>query len=160
MSLFRNKHILVAGLIAPLLAVGAYYAVDLWVGEKPHAAETGRSYPLVELPNCRYDSGACGLKNGEFRLDISAKWLGRNRLSLQLRSAFPLEGVKLAMVSAQAGEPSPREMRPTSDDGLGWVLEVESKNPESDRLRLVAASAGVLYFGDASMKFSLRADSG
>ena len=153
--MFRNKHILVAGLVAPLLAVGAYYAVDLWVGEKPHAAEAGRSYPLVELPNCRYDSGACGLKNGDFRLDISAEWLGEGRLSVELISAFPLEGVKLAMVSTQAGEPPPRQMRPTSDDGLGWVLEVESSDPENDRMRLVAASAGSLYFGDASMKFTL-----
>ena len=156
MSLFKNKHILVAGLIAPLLAVGTYYAVDLWVGEKPHAAEAGRSYPLVEMPNCRYDSGACGLKNNDFRLDIVAEWLSDTRLSLQLTSAFPLEGVKLAMVTADGGETSPVEMQPVSDDGLGWTLEVGSRDPESDRMRLVAASTGSLYFGDASTKFTLR----
>jgi hypothetical protein len=156
MSLFKNKHMLVAGLIAPLMAVGAYYAVDLWVGEKPHAAEQGRSYPLVEMPNCRYDSGACGLKNNDFRLDIVANWLSDTRLSLQLTSAFPLEGVKLAMVTADTGETPPVEMQPASDDGLGWILEVDSRDPERDRLRLVAASTGSLYFGDASMKFTLR----
>ena len=156
MSLLKNKHILVAGLIAPLLAVGAYYAVDLWVGEKPHAAEAGRSYPLVEMPNCRYDSGACGLKNNDFRLDIVAEWRSDTRLSLKLTSAFPLEGVKLAMVTKEAGEQPPLEMQPASDDGLSWMLEVESRDPDSDRLRLVAASAGSLYFGDASTKFTLR----
>ena len=156
MSLLKNKHILVAGLVAPLLAVGAYYAVDLWVGEKPHAAEAGRSYPLVELPNCRYDSGACGLKNGDFRLDINAEWHGPNRLSLQLTSAFPLEGVKLAMAASQAGKQAPVEMEPASEDGLVWTLDVQSDDPESDRMRLVVASAGSLYFGDASMIFTLR----
>ena len=156
MSLLKNKHILVAGLIAPLLAVGAYYAVDLWVGEKPHAAEAGRSYPLVELPNCRYDSGACGLKNGDFRLDIRFERLSDARLSMRLTSEFPLDGVKLAVVAKGGGEPPPREMRPTSEDGLGWMLDIESYDAETDRLRLVAASAGSLYFGDASMKFTLR----
>ena len=52
--------------------------------------------------------------------------------------------------------PLPIEMQPASDDGLGWILEVESRDPESDRLRLVAASTGSLYYGDASMKFTLR----
>ena len=47
-------------------------------------------------------------------------------------------------------------MQPVSDDGLGWTLEVESRDPERDRLRLVAASDGSLYFGDASTKFTLR----
>ena len=156
MSLLKNKHILVAGLIAPLLAVGAYYAVDLWVGEKPHAAEAGRSYPLVELPNCRYDSGACGLKNGDFRLDIRFERLSDERLSMRLTSEFPLDGVKLAVVAEGGGEPPPRAMQPTSEDGLDWTLDIESYDPETDRLRLVAASAGSLYFGDASMKFTLR----
>ena len=82
MNVLKNKHVLVAALVAPLLALMAWFAIDLMTGEEPHAAIEGQSYALVELPNCRYDSGRCGLKNNEFRLDISYRRISGDRLAL------------------------------------------------------------------------------
>jgi len=62
MSVLKNKHLVIAMLVAPVLAVLSYFALDVLVGERPKPAEEGQSYPLVEKPDCRYASGHCGLK--------------------------------------------------------------------------------------------------
>jgi hypothetical protein len=154
-NILKNKHILTASLVAPILALMSYFAIDFLVGETPHAAEEGRSYQLVEKPNCRYDSGSCGLKNGDFELKLHAENLEGDRLLLVLESAFPLDGVLLGLVENGADEAHPVEMRPAGDDGLSWSLDVARQNPEKDRIHLVASSAGSLYYGDAAMKFTL-----
>ena len=71
MSILKNRHVLVASLVAPLLALLAWFAIDFFTSETPHAAVEGQSYALVEKPNCRYDSGLCGLKNNDFELELS-----------------------------------------------------------------------------------------
>lgn len=156
MSIFKNKHLLTASLVAPVLALVGYFGINALVGEKPHAAEEGQSYQLVEMPNCRYDSGFCGLKNGDFELKISPEWLGDNQLLLVLVSKIPVDGVKLALVENSGSETQPVDMKPGSDDGLSWSLEVVSNDPESNRLRLVASAGGSLYFGDVALKFTTK----
>lgn len=155
MTILKNKHLITAALVAPVLALLAYFGIDALVGEKPHAAEEGRSYQLVEKPNCRYGSGNCGLKNGDFELKLVTESLNQDQLLLILKSAFPLEGVKVAMVENEIDEKPPEDMQPMSDDGLVWSLEIMRPDPERDRLRLVASSRGSLYFGDAATKFTL-----
>jgi len=153
-SIFKNKHLLTASLITPVLALMGYFGINALVGEKPHAAEEGQSYQLVEMPNCRYDSGLCGLKNGDFELKISPEWLGDNQLLLTLDSEYPLDGIKLALVESEGVETPPLDMEPRTEDGLSWSLELVSNDPESNRLRLVALAGGSLYFGDVAMKFT------
>jgi hypothetical protein len=150
----KNKHLLTASLMAPILALMSYFAIDALVGETPQAAEEGQSYQLVEKPNCRYDSGSCGLKNGDFELNLHTEALDSDRMTLVLKSVFPLDGVLLGLVENGADEEQPMDMRPMGDDGLIWSLDVARPNPETDRMHLVASSSGSLYFGDVSMKFT------
>lgn len=153
--MLKNKHILTAMIVTPVLAVISYFAIDFLVGETPHAAVEGQSYQLVEKPNCRrISSGKCELKNGDFELSLSPEWLTDERLVLNLESEFALEGVKLALVQNEDDETQPVDMRPIGDDGLLWSLELSQPDPERDRLRLVASSNRSLYFGDTGMKFT------
>lgn len=156
MSNWNNKHLLVATLMAPILALIAYYGVNYLVGEKPHAAEAGASYLLVEKPNCRYASGNCGLKNGDFELQLNFEWLEDNRMMLKLRSVNVLDGVMIAMVGNEAGEEQPVAMRAMGDDGLVWALDLATPDPERHRLHLVASSNQALYYGDVATKFTLK----
>jgi len=155
-SVLKNKHVLTASIVAPVLALIAYFGFDFLVGEKPQAAVEGQSYKLVEKPNCRYDRGQCGLKNGDFELTISAEQIGNERHRLALESAFPLDGIKVSLVENEADDNRPADMRPMSDDGLSWSLDVGRIDAEQSRLRLVASSSGSLYYGDAAMKFTAR----
>lgn len=155
MSVLRNKHVLVSALVAPLLALMAYFAIDHFMGETPHAAVEGQSYPLVEKPGCRWESGSCGLKNNEFELDMVYERLGGNLLKLELESTFPLDGVMLAVVMSESDEKPPQPMQAVGPGGVRWKLEVRVPQPETDRIRLVASSGGSVYYGDVSTLFTL-----
>ena len=154
MSFWKNKHVLIATLTAPVLALVSYYGIGALFGEKPQPAEAGQSYRLVEKPNCRYSSGLCGLKNVDFELTISFEPLGYDRLLLKLVSETPLDGVKLALVESATYEDKPRDMLATGDNGLDWSLDIQLPDPERDRLHLVASSMQTLYFGDVATKFT------
>ena len=159
MNFLRNRHMLVAALVAPVLALIAYFAVDHFFGEPPQAAVEGQSYPLVEKPNCRWESGSCGLKNNEFELEIRYRRVGPERLALTLESVFALEGVLLAVVDDVSDELPPVPMNPAGGDGLEWTLEVTVREPGVQRMRLAASAGGSVYFGDVSTAF-MRADGG
>jgi len=154
MSFWKDKHVLIATLMAPVLGLVAYFGMGALFGEKPQPAEAGLSYKLVEKPNCRYSSGLCGLKNVDFELTLTFEALGNDQLLLKLVSENPLNGVKLALVANVTDENQPRDMRATSDDGLNWSLDIERPDPERDRLLLVASSRNTLYFGDVATKFT------
>ena len=154
MSMWSNKHLVVALLVAPVLAILSYFALDTLVGEKPKPAMEGQSYPLAEKPNCRYGSGTCGLKNADFELELSTRELGAGRVELTVRSLFPLDGVMVSLVEDGQDNKPPEAMRPSSGDGLNWSLDMMRPDAERHRLRLVASAQGVLYFGDAATKFT------
>ncbi len=149
--MFTNKHVIIAMIVAPILAVLAWFAVGEFTGEQPKLAQPGQSYPLVEKSNCRYQSGACDLENGDFRL----------RLILQedptgpeflLTASHPLEGVVLA-VDATDAQPQPSPMRASDGTGLEWRIALGEKPAADERVRLVAKAAGSSYFADAATTF-------
>jgi len=154
MSIWKNKHLLVAALVAPILGVLSYLVIDLLVSEKPHVAKAGQSYILAELPNCRYSSGICSLKNGDFKLELTFDRLGNDRLLLKIRSDHRLDGVMLAQWVNENEESRPKPMRATGGDGLNWSQEIWNPDPQKQRLHLVATSNDVLYIGDAALKFT------
>jgi len=155
MNILKNKHLLIASLVAPLLALMSYFAIDFFVGESPHPAEEGRSYQLVGKSNCRYESGKCDLQNGDFRLSLSPQWGRNGQMLLTLTSEFPLDGVVISRVAGATDEHPPEQMRAISDDGLSWSLNVDNPDPVKDRLRLVASSNQSFWYGDVAMKFAL-----
>jgi hypothetical protein len=155
LSLLKNKHVLTAVIVTPVLAIIGYFAFDFMVTEPPQVAEKGQSYRLVEKPNCRYDSGRCGLKNSEFELELVIERLDDSHSVLKLKSVFPLDGVLVAQLENGQEEKTPRDMSPLSEDGMTWSLELGVFDPDQDRLRLAASAQQSLYFGDVALKFAL-----
>ena len=156
MSFWKNKHLLIAALMAPILGILTYLAIDMLVSEKPKPAQVGQSYILAELPNCRYSSGKCDLKNADFKLVLTTDQLGGDQVLLKLKSEFPLDGVMLAQQVNEDQESQPKPMRAVGTDGLNWSQEIWNPDPENQRLHLVASSGGSLYVGDAALKFTIK----
>lgn len=154
MNFLKNKHMVLASVMAPILGLAAYFAVDAVVREKPQAAKAGQSYNLLEKPNCRRAGGTCGLKNGDFELELGFEILGNDQLLLKLSSLHVLDRVMLAVVENETDEKPPVEMHRAGEDGLSWNLEIARPDPGLHRLRLVATSNQSFYFGDAAMKFT------
>ena len=147
---FTNKHVVIALIVAPILAILAWFAVGQFAGEKAQPAAAGKSYPLVEKSNCRYDSGHCDLENEDFRLALELEGL-----DLRLRSDHILQGVMIAV--NHAGEDStPQKMTAVGSDGLVWRHVLLEVPPDDARIRLVASTSHNAYFGDAATVFIHR----
>ena len=153
MEFLRNKHVIIAMLVAPVLAVISYFAVDRMVGEVPHAAKAGNSYQLVEKSNCRYQSGRCDLKNGEFNLRLTATHLDNGSVELFLQSEHPLKGVIQALVDAQGKELPPFNMQPADEQGTLWSSQLLVSDASKERVYLAVAANDSLYYADASLTF-------
>ena len=158
--MWKNKHVIAALLIAPILAIISYFAVDYMVSERPHAAKAGGGYALVEKPNCRYQSGRCQLKNGDFELTLTVASQSAENTRLQVDSKVALKGVRIALLKPQLADNTteyieatePLSMQISDDAGLSWSLDLPQVS-QQDRLRLVAAAQESFYYGESATRF-------
>ena len=155
MSIFTNKQVVVAVLVAPILAIGAWYLVGLIGAETPQAAVEGNKYPLVAKSNCRYESGLCSLENGELEFELYlAPAKGKSRL--WVRANKLAQGVLVALGSGGA-VPDPKAMQFEPSE-RAWFLDLPQVDSESD-LYLVAQVQGSTYFAETTTRFFTRLDS-
>ena len=152
--LFTNKHVIIALIVGPILAILAWLAVGQIAGEKAAVAVSGQSYPLVEKSDCRYESGHCKLENEDFKLVLTVKQRGINSV-LVLKSVHALEGV-LVSVAELGGESTPTAMRSGGGENMEWEVILDEAPTPGQRIHLVASSGGTQYFGDASTLFIKR----
>ena len=149
--MFTNKHVIIAMIVCPILAILAWYAVGNLIGEQPQLAQPGNSYPMVEKSNCRYESGTCNLENEDFKLTLVYQD-GLSGPLLLLRSSHPLDGVVLG-VGLTDVEGAPSVMRASDGRGQEWRLTIGAAPGPDERIRLVAMAGGSSYFADASTLF-------
>ncbi len=151
--MFKNKHFLIALLIAPILSLIAYFGTDMALSEKPHAAKEGETYKLAAKSNCRYTSGLCDMTNGDFKVQFRSEKLTANGLDLSLKAAFPLEGVKLSIVDSQEQSAQPLAMQPTDSTGQHWAISLAKPTSAESWLRVAIQSEGTLYYGETQTAF-------
>jgi hypothetical protein len=151
--MFKNKHFLIALLIAPILSLIAYFGTDMALSEKPHAAKEGETYKLAAKSNCRYTSGLCDMTNGDFKVQFRSEKLTAQGLDLSLKAAFPLEGVKLSLVDSQDQSAQPIDMTSTDSTGQHWAVSLPKPNSAESWLRVAIQAEGTLYFGETQTAF-------
>lgn len=152
MSFFRNKHVITAMVVAPLLAVGSYYVTDMVVKEKPQKALEGQSYELVAKSNCRYTSGACDLVNSSFKSTIRISKQGDDHV-LTLDSSHELTGVTVGFVS-QDNDGQPMQMDTLEGDSRAWsVLFAQEISPQT-QLRVAIEANGAHYYAQTGLAFT------
>jgi hypothetical protein len=148
--MFRNRHVVIALLVAPILAVLAWFAVGNLLGERASPARVGQSYPLLARSNCRYESGRCDLENEDLKLSLLYESVGGGLL--QLRASHRLDSVLVAVATPDS-EASPRSMQAMNADGRSWRLQASGGAGEHAEMRLVAAAAGARYFAQTPARF-------
>ena len=155
--IFTNKHVIVAMLVAPILAIFAWFGVDMMVAETPFEPVAGETYKLVEKPNCRWASGECELKNNNFEIRLTAEDAGGGQRDIALQASHPLQGVKFAVFKSSPEtidrESEPADMEQLDQDGLKWGLIIEEPRSELARFRLAIKSGDSLFFGETSTTF-------
>ncbi|CAM3089826.1 hypothetical protein [Vibrio neptunius] len=151
--MFKNKHFIVALLIAPILSIIAYFGTDMAVSEKPHAAKEGQSYKLASKSNCRYTSGLCDMENGDFKVKFRSERLTEDSLELSLHAAHALQGVKLSLVSSENQNAQPIDMQPADQAGQDWYIRLPKPTSADNWLRVAIQSDGTLYYGETQTVF-------
>jgi hypothetical protein len=149
--MFTNKHVIIAMIVAPALAVLAWFAVGHLVGERPQPALPGHAYPLVEKSNCRYESGACDLVNEDFRLTLVYRE-EPGAPELVLNASHALEGVVMGIGTSDK-EAQPDMMRAVDGQGLEWRLALAARPDPRERIRLVARAGDSSYYAEAGTAF-------
>jgi len=152
MNLFRNKHVLTAMIIAPLLAIGAYYLVGLAVEEKPRPAVAGAAYPLIAQSNCRYTSGQCDLKNTEFIAKITID-SASDASVLHLTSQHALQGVMIHFLEEGSSDSRPFAMHPVSDDNKLWRAQFTERASKDTVVRLAMSVNNAHYYAETTLGF-------
>lgn len=151
--MWKNKHVVIAMLVAPILAVIAWYGVDSIVAERAETAEPGSAYPLVARSNCRYESGQCDLVNHDFKLIIHVVDIQPRRFTLALESEFPLANATLSLVSgdnevlatvAPGSAPEPR---------VQWHATIAADAVPPAILRVAVSVQQSIYFAEVPVIF-------
>ncbi|OOE50218.1 hypothetical protein [Salinivibrio kushneri] len=146
--LLTNKHVVIAMLVAPVLAVITYFAVDASVSEPPKAAQPGQSYPLAVRSNCRYTSGFCQLENGDMKLKLESQGGENNRLTLRLVSELPLEGAQIGLTDI-----TPQTMQIRDETGTTWTVTLPAPSSEETQIRLAVSMKGSHYYAETPVTF-------
>lgn len=151
--MFRNKHIIIAMLAAPVLAILAWVATDQMVGEEPEQAQAGGHYKLAGQSNCRYSSGECTLRNGNFEIEVRAEPSGPEQVRLTIDSRFPLQGAKAAWTMDPESEDRPGSLSAVNGDQHRWEGEVPAEGLEDATLRLALQANDAWYYSETGTRF-------
>jgi hypothetical protein len=155
--MFKNKHVVIAMLVAPVLSIMAWFSIDYFLSERPHAAKEGAAYSLIAKSNCRYDSGQCDLENSDFKINIRPMSITSGSVQLELTSVFPLQSATLGVVNNGLSAP-PTEMMPTTDEFLHWTTRIDRPAGDSSTIRVAVTSDGSTWYAEIPIIFLRLAD--
>jgi len=156
MNILKNKHMILAMFVAPVLAIIAYFSVDYMVSEKPRAAQPGSTYKLAAKSSCRYKSGACTLKNGDVEVHIRAQRFDAEDVELVMHSELAIEHAIISYVIGDfASEPvqMPVLTNQASAETSDRHIFLQLDNPEKTKLRFALNISGVMYYAETTAIF-------
>ncbi|SMF56682.1 hypothetical protein SAMN02745866_03642 [Alteromonadaceae bacterium Bs31] len=152
MRIYKNKHVIIAMIVAPILAITAYVATDYSLKETPQPAKAGQSYKLAAQSNCRYASGACTLKNADVKIQLQAERETDNTVNIALVSSLPLQRALITM-SHKDAENEPLLMQSKHTDAKQWNASLDIYDPSSSVMRLIVLVNGASYFVETPAVF-------
>ncbi len=151
--MWKNKHVVVALIVAPILAILAWFGVGAIVGEKARVAEPGAAYPLVARSNCRWESGQCELVNNDLAMTIVPLELGAQYTKLSLDSEFPLTQATFALLSNGSEVLANAEHDASPDAAAQMTVTIPAFAHPDAVLRVAVTVQESLYFAEVPVVF-------
>jgi len=124
MKFFTNKHVIASLIIAPILAILAWFLVDDWVADDVLKVEKGILYPLVAKSNCRWPSGYCYFENEDVEIKITTDTQNFGQNKLMIRSEIPMTNINFALVTNPDEMSNQMAMRPIDNTYQQWESDV------------------------------------
>ena len=139
-------------LVAPMLAIIAWFAVDHFVAERPHAAREGAAYTLLAKPNCRYASGQCDLENADLELSIRPSMQAASSIALIVTSSHALETAAIGLVEGNQAQ-GPVPLTRTNDLGTEWQGLLTPPGQPDASIRLAVTAQGTTWYAEVPVVF-------
>ncbi len=152
MNILKNKHVVLAMFVAPVLAIIAYFATDHIVSEKPHLVQQGQNYKLAAKSNCRYPSGQCTLRNGDIEVSVRIERMTASAIKLILQSNIPVQHALASFVDDN-NEPQPTTLYRSAEDENTWNGEFKLVDAENSTLRLVLDISNSIFYAETPAVF-------
>jgi len=152
---FKNKHVITSMIVAPILAIMSYFAVDYYVAEVPHKAKDGQLYKMLVKSNCRWESGHCDLENGDLELLVTSDTQEYGKNHFRLNSNTPLQEVKFALVNEQGAHSEPESMSLLEPGDRLWQSSLVDAR-SSDYLQFVISASGSVFYAEVSAIFTYQ----
>jgi len=151
--MWKNWHVVVAMLVAPVLGLMGWYAVDWFVAERPHVAKPGSSYLLIAKSNCRYESGQCDLVNSDFKLIILPEQLHSDQTTLTIDSEYTLLSVTAALVSNETEVSAVARLDEEGTLPQRWKVRIPAAPEATSALRIAVTAQGAVYYAEVPVTF-------
>ena len=148
--MWKNKHVVVALIVAPILSILAWFAVGQIAGEKPKPAEAGNTYKLVARSNCRYASGSCNLHNADFELTITPDMVTASSVALTMTASHALQSAAIGLAS---GATAPEAMTPVGNEGTRWQGLLPQPSSPDETIRVAVTAQGATWFAEIPVVF-------
>ena len=146
-------HVAIALIVAPILAILAWFAVGQIAGEKAQVAEPGGAYPLVARSNCRWESGECELHNNDLEITILPLELGAQYTRLALDSDFPLAQATFALLSGGNEVAASATHDESPDAATQMTVTIPAFADPDAMLRVAVTVQESLYFAEVPVVF-------
>lgn len=150
--MFKNKHVVIAMLVAPMLSIMAWYAVDYFFAEKPFEAKPGAAYLLIAKSNCRYDSGQCDLENGDFQLTLRPGEISEQAANIELAAKFSLQTATIALVENELESP-PVKMAAKDTTAKLWTGTLTRPAAAESTVRVAVMADDSTYYAEVPVVF-------
>ena len=146
-------HVAIALIVAPILAILAWFAVGEIAGEEAKVAEPGAAYPLVARSNCRWASGECELHNNDLEMTILPLELGAQYTRLSLDAEFPLAQATFALLVNGREVAAPAEHDTSPDAPAQMTVTIPAFADPEAVLRVAVTVQESLYFAEVPVVF-------
>ncbi|MCH9712416.1 MAG: hypothetical protein K0U20_07345 [Proteobacteria bacterium] len=152
---FKNKHVITSMIVAPILAIISYFAVDYYVAEVPHKAKDGQLYKMLVKSNCRWESGHCDLVNGDLELLVTSDTQEYGKNHFLLKSNTPLKEVRFSLVHEKGAHSQPESMSLVEPGNRLWQSSLVDAR-RSDYLQFVVSVSGSIFYAEVPAIFTYQ----
>ncbi|WP_456375814.1 hypothetical protein [Thiolapillus sp.] len=135
-----NRHVKLAIILAPMLAIGAYILTGIYLDERIENRPLADK-PLKLQPDCHLLSDVCELLHREIAVNIAVE-NKEGKTLLYLSASTPVKGVLVAFAD------TPPQAMFNRGDPEKWVLPVTQDISAGSRLKLVISGEKKRYFAE------------
>lgn len=149
-----SLHTRIAIMVAPILSIGGYGMMDLWLNkDKPKTPAQATFQPLELQGECLLATNQCQLHHSKIDVSLARHESGKpNIVRLEITPSVHIRGIQMALVQSGVEHQIIAEPVPGKES---WAAEFPDTliNPSPSALRIALAQFGRISFAEIPARF-------